>query len=106
LDSSDNLNSIIKSKASELGFERCGITRAVYLEKENSRFTEWIGRRNHAGMEYLEKNSEKRADPAKLVDYARTVIVVLMRYDGSFEASQGSPKFSRYAVGRDYHTIV
>jgi len=106
LDSSDNLSHKIKIKASELGFERCGITRAVYLERESARFDAWVKNGYQAGMDYLERNSEKRADPRKLVDNAKSVIVVLMSYESTPDFEQESPRFSRYALGEDYHMVL
>lgn len=106
MDSSDNLNTRIKTRASELGFDRCGIVPAVFLEKEYTRFGSWIKQGFQAGMNYLERNSEKRADPGKLVENAKSVIVVLMRYASIPAFENKSPKFSRYALGRDYHLVL
>lgn len=106
LDSSDNLGLKIKTRASELGFDRCGITPADHLEKEKERYDSWIRGSYHAGMQYLERNSEKRADPRRLVENARSVIVVLMSYAGIPATEKKSPRFSKYALGKDYHAVL
>lgn len=102
----DSLSEKIRKKATELGFDKCGIAAAGYLEKEESRLDLWIRGQYHAGMSYMERNGEKRADPRKLVPGAKSIIVLLMNYYQEMESNPGAPRFSRYALGRDYHDVI
>ena len=64
----------IKAKASELGFDLCGIAAAdnfpelAYLE-------EWLARGYAGDMAYMSRSAERRADVRNVVPGARTVIV-------------------------------
>jgi len=55
----------------------------------------------------MERNFEKRVDPAILVPGARSVISVLLNYTpGERQRHPDAPKVSRYAYGRDYHFTI
>jgi len=97
----------IKTKASELGFSFCGVSRAEFLNDEARRLDEWL-RRNYQGkMSYLEKNFDKRLDPTKLVPGARSVVSLIYNYFPAKDlATKGDLKIAKYAYGEDYHTVV
>ncbi|HSH52710.1 MAG TPA: hypothetical protein VK982_13375, partial [Bacteroidales bacterium] len=67
----------IKQKALELGFSAMGISKAECLEKESKQLKEWINKSFHGEMQYMENHFEKRVDPRKLVEGAKSVISVL-----------------------------
>lgn len=97
----------IKGKALELGFFACGIARADILKDHQLRLKQWLEDGRHGEMAYMENHFEKRLDPAKLVENARSVIVVLQNYYP--EVSQppdASYLVSRYAYGTDYHFVI
>lgn len=98
---------IIKSIASELGFNFCGIAKAEYLEEEAPRLEEWLNRGYQGKMGYLENHFEKRLDPTKLVPGAKSVVsLVYNYYPEKSQASQANPKIAKYAYGEDYHFVV
>lgn len=100
---------LLKAWALEAGFTRAGVCRLERSE-QNVFFRRWLGRGEHAGMAWLEKYPDKRADPAALLAGARSAICVALHYwplEGEPEP-QGDlwPKVARYARGRDYHDLM
>ena len=58
-------------------------------------------------MGYMDNHFEKRTDPSKLVDGARTVISLLYNYyTDRKQADPEAPVLSKYAYGRDYHLVM
>ncbi len=101
------LTNAILNKASLLGFDHCGISKAGFLEKESVLLKEWLRRNHHGEMKYMENNFGKRCNPRKLVKQARSVISVLYNYYSNQTPDNNKNfKISRYAYGRDYHIIL
>lgn len=101
-------SSAIKREARRLGFTVAGIARAEEMTEESSRLREWLTRGYQAGMGWMERSPERRADPTKVLDGARSVVSVAMNYYTSpgHAPEPGSPKISRYAWGEDYHKVL
>lgn len=57
-------------------------------------------------MHYMENYFEKRVDPRKLVDGAKSVISVLFNYYPDRHQPADTYQISKYAYGKDYHFIV
>ena len=81
----------ISKLALEVGFDACGVAPVRRLDDDALFMTNWIAQGLHGEMDYLERNCDKRYDPAVLVPGAQTMVVCLL----SFEHS-----------GRDYHRRV
>lgn len=98
----------IKSKAIETGFHKVGIAKAEKLTVEAEHLKEWLNRGNHASMQWMEKNVEKRIDPKEIVPNAQSVISVALNYytPTKHEPNVAEGKISRYAWGDDYHIHV
>jgi epoxyqueuosine reductase len=98
---------LIKDEALKLGFLFCGISRAEFLEEEAPRLESWLKNGFHGEMQYMENHFDKRLDPRKLVDGARSVISLGLNYytDLGQEDIQ-APRISKYAYGNDYHTVI
>lgn len=97
----------IKQKAAELGFSYCGVARAGFLEDEAPRLEEWLNRRYHGQMSYMENHFDKRLDPRLLVPGARSVVSVLFNYFPQEDlAKPDGLKIAKYAYGEDYHFVV
>lgn len=97
----------IKAEAKRLGFLDCGISKATFLEEEAPRLEEWLKRGYHGEMKWMENHFDKRLDPRKLVDGAKSVVSVILNYFP--EASQkdpNAPKIAKYAYGEDYHFVI
>ena len=100
-------SSIIKSEAKKNGFDSCGISKAVFLENQAKNYEEWLKNNHHGQMDYMEKNIDKRLDPRKLFDGAKSVISLTYNYFTDIEQKdKNAPKISKYAFGEDYHFII
>ena len=96
----------LKAEARRLGFDQTGIAPAVE-PLDYDRFLEWLGAGNAAGMDYLARHAEVRAHPDRLVEGARSVVMVSLVY-GRPDATPPGPtegKVARYARGADYHDL-
>jgi len=97
----------IKSKARELGFSHCGISKAEYLEDEAPKLEEWLKRNYQGKMGYLENHFDKRLNPCLLVPGAKSVISLIFNYYPAQEiGTDDSYRIAKYAYGEDYHTVV
>ena len=97
----------IKEKALELGFATCGIAEAKCLENEREHLQNWLSDGMNGTMGYMANHFEKRLDPGKLVEGAKSVISVLFNYYPlQKQADQAAPVISKYAYGKDYHLTV
>lgn len=67
---------------------------------------QWLAENCQGGMGYLERNIEKRLDPRKLVDGAKSIISVALNYYPSIKQRGGVPRFAYYAYGKDYHEVM
>jgi epoxyqueuosine reductase len=96
----------IKSVATSLGFDYCGIARAVKLDDDARRLESWLATGMHGSMQYMEKYFDLRIDPTRLVPGAKSVITLLMNYFPEQHQPESAPKLSRYAYGKDYHEVI
>ena len=96
----------IKKSASTLGFDYCGIAKAVTLDEDARRLEQWLNKGMQGSMQYMEKYFDLRIDPGKLVPGARSVITLLKNYYPSEQQRHDAPKISKYAFGKDYHEVI
>ena len=96
---------IIKEKAIELGFTRCGIAQARPLSEEQQKFELIIREGRHAQMNYLSRESEKRFSPELFFPNCKSVIVCLYHYDANIKISSDY-RIARYAYLQDYHLFI
>jgi len=98
---------LIRQEALRLGFDDVGFAPAEEIEEETGHFKHWLERGYHAGMDYMARNVAKRTDPGKLVEGARSVVVVLQNYmPPRNEKLESGLKLAKYAYGRDYHKVM
>ena len=57
-------------------------------------------------MKYMENYFEKRLDPRKLVDDAKSIISLTYNYYPEDLQNKEAPKVSKYAYGMDYHYVI
>ncbi|MCB9224643.1 MAG: tRNA epoxyqueuosine(34) reductase QueG [Crocinitomicaceae bacterium] len=101
------LSQRIKTRAQELGFLSCGISKATFLEDEAKYLENWLAKNYQGKMAYMANHFDKRLDPRLLVDGAKSVISVLLNYYPEKDLFQGkSLKISKYAYGEDYHMVI
>ncbi|HUS47901.1 MAG TPA: tRNA epoxyqueuosine(34) reductase QueG [Phycisphaerae bacterium] len=105
MSSHDNLADAVKEMAIQAGFARVGIAPAGPVPHAEA-YEAWLSRGYNAGMAYMPANREKRLEPAKLVEGARSVICLAAQYD-YIDRPAGSAAFvARYARGTDYHEAL
>lgn len=97
----------IKAEAHNLGFFACGIAKAEPVDAdEAARFTAWLGRKGHAGMDYMAANTDKRLNPQLLMPGVKSIVCVALSYAPSSRIPADEPQLAAYALGQDYHYIM
>jgi epoxyqueuosine reductase len=102
------------AQAKTLGFDLCGVTAAADLA-DAARLDEWLARGYAGEMRYL--HDARRADPARVLPDAKSVIVCALNYNAPHpysteaaaeNAASREPRgwISRYAWGDDYHEVL
>jgi len=103
--------------AGTLGFELVGMASAGPSESF-AYFQRWIGDGFHAGMDYLGRNIEIRADPQRLLPGAKSVLMLGVSYRTVLESApeirrlffagdeQDALPIADYACGIDYHIWI
>jgi epoxyqueuosine reductase len=115
----------ICERARAEGFDLCGVApvhdaagppdqRSAEAPDELARYPEWLARGYAGEMNYL--NDPRRGDPSRVLDGARSLIVVGLNYNADHPYSTEvlasdpaeSPRgwISRYAWGDDYHSVL
>ncbi len=116
---SDNLHDYrhlaedIRARARQLGFASLGISTSDPGSSHRRRFLRWLARGHHADMDWMERHSRLRLDPAALWPGTLRIISVRMDYlpaeAADMAANLADPRrayISRYALGRDYHKVL
>lgn len=98
------------ARARQLGCAALGITRAGPVA-DHPRLLDWLARGCAADMDYLARHAALRADPRRLLDRARSVVVIAVPYatavgerPGDLEKAAG--RVAGIFAGRDYHRVV
>lgn len=99
-------SAFIKKISKELNFSHCGISKAGFLSEEAPLLEKWLREGRHGKMSYMERNFDKRLDPTKLVNGAKSVVSLLLNYFPGEEMPFEGVKISRYAYGKDYHWVI
>jgi epoxyqueuosine reductase len=100
-------SNLIKQKATELGFDFCGISKARRLDEEAPRLERWLSEGRQGKMAYMENYFDKRLDPRLLVEDAKSVVSLMINYFPTEPARYESLlKVSKYAWGKDYHFVI
>jgi epoxyqueuosine reductase len=104
----------VTEQARQAGFDLCGVAPVEGLG-ELDRLPEWLAAGYAGEMKYL--HDQRRGDPRRALEGARSLIVVALNYNTAFAARQeqladvpaGEPPcgwISRYAWGDDYHQAM
>lgn len=97
----------IKNYSVNLGFDVCGFCRAENIDtKSQASLSTWLNAGYHADMDYLSRNTDKRNNPALLVEKAKTIICVALNYYPDKKQDTSVPQFAYYAYGLDYHDVL
>ena len=101
-------NEILIEEAKKQGFDLIGFAPSELLSEEIEKLERWLNENFHAGMEYMERNIEKKKDIRNLLPSAKSVISLGLNYytPGKYSNDRSKGKISRYAWGKDYHLII
>lgn len=101
----------LKVRAQALGFDAFGIAPANARPDLPQKLRTALAQGWHADMDWMEETEERRGDPNKLWDEARSVILLGVNYGPETDpmALLGEKSIgiiSAYARNRDYHDII
>jgi len=101
-------NEIVIEKAKQVGFDLVGFAKADELKNESKNLKEWLDKDYQAGMDYMERNFEKRKDVKQILPQAKSVISLGLNYytPDQYSNDKIKGKVSRYAWGKDYHLVI
>lgn len=100
----------IAALARSLGFVRAAVI-PVEAPRRHDLYTSWLADGHAGGMTYLAEaqHVESRADLQKLLDNAKSLVVVALAYDRAdpvVPADRLRGRIARYARGEDYHLVM
>jgi len=102
------LSEYLKNRATELGFQLCGICPAV-TPAGVSRLDEWLSAGYAGQMHYLADRRHAYEHPKHILDGVRSIVMLAMQYDTQppLDPQPGTGRVSRYAWGTaDYHDLI
>ena len=109
------LKDSIRRWGKDLGFDAIGFSGVAVADAEQN-LNAWLAAGCHGEMDYMAAHAtargNKRALPAELLPGTRSIITARMNYrptsaDSLAALADGGRGFiSRYALGRDYHTLL
>jgi epoxyqueuosine reductase len=100
------LTQSVKARAIELGFDRVAVGPAD-PPPHGAAFRQWIEAGHAASMAYMERRTEERLNPQKVLPGARSVVCVALNYyQGNPPPDPSWAPVARYAWGRDYHDVM
>ncbi|HYF52959.1 MAG TPA: tRNA epoxyqueuosine(34) reductase QueG [Salinarimonas sp.] len=115
----DNLNQTVfaqlEAKARALGFDAVGCAAAEELTEDLAQLRVWLEQGRHGDMTWLARDPERRADPRRVLEGCRTVIILAMHYlqeplpppaEAVASPPAGLGRISKYARTRDYHRVM
>lgn len=101
------LTSLIRKKATMLGFDACGFAQAEPVsEMVVNDYRHWIQNGFNGEMRYMENNMDKRFNPQLLMDNCKTVAVFAINHYTVKHFSESAPRVAKFAYSVDYHDLV
>ncbi len=105
-----SLSQRLKEKAYELGFDLIGLAPAERAPHAEA-YHRWLEQGYQAGMAWLAREPQRRADPRLLLPGIRSVVVVGLSYfvlnpPAELWNDPARGRLARYAWGLDYHDIM
>lgn len=91
--------------AQKLGFDDCRISRAK-VATHAEEYKRWIKEGCAGDMKWLERNVERRVDPAKVLEGAFSVVSLAINYYPGPEDPDVDYRIARYAWNDDYHDVI
>ena len=79
-----NLKKKINNKISELGFDVIGYTQPIVDTKTKMEYREFLKKKFHGQMGWLENHYEKKINPKKVWSEVKTIVVIGLNYAPRF----------------------
>ena len=118
------MKSAVRQRALELGFDDVHFTTAS-APASAGKFQDWLAKKNHGEMQWLERNAEKRVEPQMVLAGAKSVIMLAASYSTSrsrrreealtknsgleairLTSAATNGVIARYAQFADYHDVL
>jgi len=105
------MKTAIRQQALAMGFDDCRFTSAA-TPQSAEQFQNWLAKKQHGEMAWLERNAEKRVEPQRVLTGAKSVITLAASYhreDSKFSTFNQQPPtgiIARYARFADYHDVL
>lgn len=97
----------LRSLCEQEGVSLMGVAPVVHDQQRELQYQQWIDQGYHGSMQYMQRHTEGKYNPARLLSGCRCIIVAgLNYYQAPPEQPPGSGKIARYAWGRDYHKVL
>lgn len=107
-DHAELLSRLIRTAATEVGFQLVGIAPAV-TPPGFAQFRDWLDRGFAGEMKWIERRIEAYENPSMVLQNVRSVVMVGLNYgsEAAVEPRPGQGRISRYAWNDcDYHIII
>ena len=100
----------IRERALALGFDLVGLAPARRAEHAEA-LLPWLASGCQAGISWMARDPETRADPARLLAGAKSIVCVALAYGAEIPPAQfwDDPlrgRVARFAWGPDYHDLI
>ena len=93
----------ISTFSRELGFHNFGVTQ-IPVDLRSDYYLKWIASKQHGTMEWMERNNDRRLEPARILPEARSILVFALNYYQS--DPDRTYRIAKYALGDDYHNFM
>jgi epoxyqueuosine reductase len=97
------VKALLVAQAKALGFDVCGVS-SIQPELRADYYRRWIAEGQHGSMDWMERNNERRLNPASVLPEARSIVVVGMNHHQPVSQPRG--RIAQYALGGDYHNLI
>ncbi len=91
--------------AQQLGFADCKVA-AVQAPPHLARYQQWLDEGMYGDMTWFERNNERRANPANILDGARSIITLALNYNPGSEHPNPEYRIAKYSWNNDYHDLI
>ncbi len=102
-----SLSAALRQEASRLGFDLVGMCPVV-TPLGITHFERWLAAGYAGEMRYLSERAEAYRDPGRVLEGARSIVMLGKSYrtDDGAGVGAGQGRISRYAWGDDYHDLI
>ncbi len=97
---------IVHHATATIGFDLCRIS-TPFVSEHLEEYRSWINNQEEGDMQYLARHLPMKENPNLLLEGVQSAVVVAKNYKNTNKQYlKGNRKIARYAVGKDYHSIL